>query len=91
MIKPGDDKRAINAPCGFEEWDERKRRTDIRYPSVDCDHFCQMCGWNPKEQERRLKTGKFVPRKTRRNSTNMEIVRLPKGTQTLRFKRYLPT
>ena len=47
------------APCVFFEWDEKKQETKAYHPAVSCDMNCASCGFNPKEQERRLKTGVF--------------------------------
>lgn len=47
-------KERLNAPCAFLD-DEGKKR----YPAVDCNMFCEACGWNPAEAKRRKQTGKW--------------------------------
>lgn len=61
----------INAPCKMiYEDDHGKVKTE--YPAVDCSEDCKHCGWNPKEAERRMTTGKIVEKS---------------GIKTLYFKR----
>ena len=85
-----EDKKSINAPCVYYEIDEKKHRMSQMYPSVNCNHICETCGWNPQEKERRLKTGKFCSKLYRKNAETDEIVELPDGTKSLYFKRVLP-
>lgn len=56
--KPKADK---GAPCVFFSWNEKKRATMAYHPAVSCNMNCDSCGFNPKEQERRLSTGAFKP------------------------------
>ena len=80
-----EDKRSINAPCVYHEFNEEKQRIDISYPSVNCNHICETCGWNPVEKARRLQTGKFMNKYCRKNSFTGEYVELPEGTKSLYF------
>lgn len=57
---------------------------------IECDKKCAGCGWNPKEQARRLATGEFKPVHTRRGWSEEEgwhDVVLPEGTRQLVFKK----
>lgn len=38
-------------PCAFV--DDRH----YVYPPIDCEMKCNECGWNPKEQSRRIRSG----------------------------------
>lgn len=49
----------INAPCKMIYEDDRDK-VKTEYPAVDCSEDCKHCGWNPKEAERRMATGKIV-------------------------------
>lgn len=58
---------------------------------VNCAKNCDSCGWNPREQKRRLETGEFKPVHTRRGwdedtGTAVEVT-LPEGTRQLVFKK----
>lgn len=55
-----------NAPCMYLYIDEEKEIVEETYPYVDCDFKCSTCSWNPKEKERRLKTGKWKQIKSRK-------------------------
>ncbi len=90
MAQAHDDKRSINAPCVYYEVNEKKHRLEVLYPSVNCNHVCEACGWNPKEKERRLKTGKFCSKIYRENAETGELVELPDGTKSLYFKQVNP-
>lgn len=90
MILPNEDKRSIKAPCEFMSFNEKKQLFETEYPSVNCNHICSVCGWNPEEKKRRLETGKFVHRSYRTNSLTGEIVELPEGTKGLSFKHLDP-
>ena len=50
------------APCLYLRFNERKQKDELIYPSVNCDHDCEHCGWNPDEHERRIRTGKCIVR-----------------------------
>jgi len=76
----------IDAPCWFLETDQRGNVT-TNYPLVNCDYRCSSCGWNPKEQKRRLQQGEFVKANIRTMSETGELVLLPKGTKKLVFKK----
>ena len=52
-------REAIDAPCGHK-FQDRLGKTNIEYPSVDCNLDCRHCGWNPNEARRRMQTGAFV-------------------------------
>ena len=47
-------------PCKFVYHDEEKGDTPMKKADVICDRHCGRCGFNPAEQERRLKDGHFV-------------------------------
>lgn len=51
-------KIAINAPC-VETIQSRSGCEVLRAPEVTCEWDCEHCGWNPREKQRRLKTGTF--------------------------------
>ena len=53
------EKALMGAPCGMT-FRDRDDKLKIEYPSVDCSLDCKYCGWNPKEVERRMATGKVV-------------------------------
>lgn len=79
------DKIVCNAPCGIEEYNPHTKVARTYYPHVDCDCFCETCGWNPAEKERRLKEGVMKPIKKRINLETGEAVKLRK-VQHLCFK-----
>lgn len=54
-----DTKAFLKAPCGYLGVN-RKGEPERKYPGVDCYYDCDSCGWNPKEAERRMKTGKWI-------------------------------
>ncbi len=86
-MRPNEDKRTIKAPCVYIKWNEEKKRQETAYPSVNCGHQCESCGFNPAEQARRLETGKFVKRLARINVKTEKLVILPDGVVGLRFPR----
>ena len=49
-------------PCQFLYQHETRKKDFFSYPGLACDLSCKTCGFNPEEQERRVKTGKFVMR-----------------------------
>lgn len=51
------DKQKNHVPCIFQYWSETRKRFFDSVPAVDCSGDCVHCGWNPDEQERRLRTG----------------------------------
>lgn len=61
----------IGAPCKMT-FRDRDDQVKTEYPGVDCGFDCKHCGWNPKEAERRMTTGKVVEKY---------------GIKTLHFKR----
>lgn len=77
-------KAAINAPCGHYSVN-RKNEPKLEYPSVFCGLDCDYCGWNPKEQERRLKEGRWVEFNQRVNIETEEIMEVPNGAKKLVF------
>lgn len=52
---PNNVKAKLNAPCRYIDEDGKER-----YPAVDCAYVCESCGWNPAEQERRMKQGRMA-------------------------------
>ncbi len=48
-----------NKPCIFYGEGENGKYGHMK-PAVNCTKNCVTCGWNPLEQERRLKEGHFV-------------------------------
>ncbi len=49
----------INAPCGVT-YKDSGGKIKTEYPAVDCNMDCKHCGWNPKEAERCMATGRIV-------------------------------
>lgn len=45
----------IQAPCVFAD---DKGKPDA--PEIDCLWQCKFCGWNTKEQQRRMREGKWI-------------------------------
>ena len=82
-----DTKRAIKAPCVFMEVNMRKGAVENVYPAVQCYYLCDSCGWNPKERERRLSTGKWRQAGVRENPETGKIVCLPETVKQLCFKK----
>ena len=76
-----------NAPCMYEDFDPKTGEIKERYPSVDCNHQCYCCGWNPEEKERRLETGIWKDVSIRFNPYSMRYVQVPPGVQQLSFVR----
>lgn len=83
---PDEDKRRIGAPCVFYEIDEKKEKMSVCYPTVNCNHQCEHCGWNPKEREFRMREGKLVNKSFRLSSVDGKIINLPSGVKTLSFR-----
>lgn len=54
------DKLKMKVPCAYLSYNEVNKRDELRAPSVDCTMGCDSCGWNPREAERRMKTGVWV-------------------------------
>ena len=48
-----------NKTCIFEGVEENGKKATMK-PAVNCNKKCESCGWNPEEQARRLKEGRFV-------------------------------
>lgn len=86
LAVPNEDKIRINAPCAYIVRDDEKHTEKTEYPGVNCKHLCDTCGWNPKEQQRRLEKGKFVNIESRINACTGEIIPVPKGTKSLHFE-----
>ena len=82
-----DTKRVIKAPCVYFEVNMRKGSCDNAYPSVQCIYQCDSCGWNPKEKERRMKTGKWKQAGVRENPETGEIVFLSENVKQLCFSK----
>lgn len=47
-------------PCSRMAWNEVKQRDEMQRASVICNYRCDFCGFNPKEQKRRMREGRFV-------------------------------
>jgi len=78
----------FGAACGYLKKDKKTGKVDRNFPCVDCSFQCKSCGWNPKEQKRRLEEGRFEPALTRRNSETEQEIPLPVGTKRLVFPKY---
>lgn len=82
-------KRATNAPC-IAVMDRIMNGVPTRsagYPGVNCEGFCETCGWNPCERQRRLHTGVFMPITERVSPLDGQTIKLPAGVMQLRFAR----
>ena len=76
----------IDAPCWFQAKDAEGNIVTA-YPPISCNRNCDSCGWNPKEQKRRIETGQFVNLNIRKIAETGEFVALPRGTRHLVFRR----
>lgn len=47
-------------PCSRMAWNEVKQRDELQRAAVICNFRCGSCGFNPQEQKRRLREGRFV-------------------------------
>lgn len=77
-------KAQTNAPCGYLTTVDGESKTG--YPDIACSRKCESCGWNPKEQARRLASGRWGEIGVRLNIESGEIVKVPEGTRKLFFK-----
>ena len=80
------DKILMNAPCCYR----KKGKTYV--PDVGCliSDKCKSCGFNPKEQKRRVKEGtrKYVPvLSVRHNELGEVISRINGDCMTITFKK----
>lgn len=76
-------KALIDAPCGYIG-----DRGKMEYPSIICgEEGCDTCGWNPKEQARRLATGVMKPIKQRINMETEEPIVFTEPVERLVFPR----
>lgn len=80
-----DDKTGLKAPCGYPGMNRQGQRI-TKYAEVNCGHNCEKCGWNPKEQKRRLETGYWIKTNTRVNAETGETIELTKSVKKLIFK-----
>lgn len=82
-------KRETNAPC-IAVMDRLVNGIPTRgagYPGVNCEGFCETCGWNPCERKRRMSKGVFAPITERVSPLDGKVVKLPAGVVQLRFAR----
>ena len=56
LVEAGDrkQKRKVNAPCGYERWDDELQKNVTWYPAVLCEMDCSHCGFNPAVKEQRI-------------------------------------
>ena len=77
-------------PCGFIYENDGKEIADS-YPAISCSYVCERCGWNPKEQKRRLEEGRFEKRvktlELHDDSGNTVIATITDELNTLVFPR----
>ena len=73
----------MNVPCVFTVF--RRGKMKKARPAVICDEFCDFCGFNPKEQARRLRCGRFREVAHKFNAETGKLVMLKPGTRQLVF------
>ena len=73
----------MNVPCAFTVF--RRGKMKKARPAVDCREFCDYCGFNPQEQERRMRGGRFREVGHRFNAETGKLVMLKPGTRQLVF------
>lgn len=75
-------------PCAVRSED---KNGNVKYSPImelgRCGRKCGSCGFNPEEQKRRLREGRFDPITRRRNQETGELIWLPEGVRRLVFPR----
>ena len=57
---PRDRKIVEQKPCVYLSYNKDKARWEETAPAIDCGFRCEGCGFDPKEQKRRMETGGWV-------------------------------
>ena len=83
----GNRKQLLKVPCLCEVPNEETGKLEHGYPAVNCAFGCDVCGWNPEEKERRLRTGKWRAVIEYRSPYSGETVALKPGTRQLHFEK----
>ena len=78
----------LSVPCTFSVFKNGKEKR-IR-PAVNCAEFCDFCGFNPKEAQRRMETGRFCEVDHRFNVETGKLMTLAPGTVHLVFGYEFP-
>lgn len=82
-------KRETNAPCiaVMDRIVDGIQTHGAGYPGVNCEGFCETCGWNSCERSRRIRSGVFAQVTERISPLDGKRIKLPAGVVQLKFSR----